>query len=92
MNDESKKKLTKVSVKQDGGSTILYSPKTFPKAPEKGAQSRDNKQRAETHYAPWPRGRDHANNAMQWKTSKLTRMCQQSQCDICHKTINTLQT
>jgi hypothetical protein len=90
MNDESKKKLTKVSVKQVRGSTILYSPKTVPKTPDKGAWSRDNKQRAETHYAPWPRERDCIENTIRWRKKELTTKRQWSQCDIHHETINAM--
>jgi hypothetical protein len=91
MNDESKKRLTKASVSQNKRSTVLYSPKTVPKAPDKGAQYIDGKKRTEAHYAPWPKERDHINNMTWWKTSRWTKMCQQSQCDICHETINVMQ-
>jgi hypothetical protein len=89
-NNKSKKRLTKVSVSQNKRSTALYSPKTVLKAPDKGAWHIDGKKRIKAHYAPQPKGRDHINNATWWETSRWTKMCQQSQCDICHKTINAM--
>jgi hypothetical protein len=61
-DNEYKRRLTKSSVSKNKRSTVLYSPKTTPKAPDKGDQCIDNKLRTEAHYAPWPRERDHIEN------------------------------
>jgi hypothetical protein len=87
-DDESKRRLTKLSVSKNKRSTVLYSPKIAPKAPDKRAQHTDDKLRTKAHYAPQPKVRDHVNNMMRWETRKLMKTHQQSQHDICHETEN----
>jgi hypothetical protein len=88
-DDESKRRLMKSSVSKNKRSTVLYSPKIAPKAPDKRAQHTDDKLRTKAHYAPQPKVRNHVNNTMRWETRKLIKTHQQSQHDICHETENT---
>jgi hypothetical protein len=90
-NNESKEKLTTKSVNPNSWRTTLYSPKTTPKVPDKGAWHIDDKWRTETQYTPRPRGRDHIHNAMRWREKESTTKHQQSQHDIHHETINMMQ-
>jgi hypothetical protein len=91
MNVKHKEKLMMKSVNQNNWRTTLYSPKTTPKAPNKGAQHIDDKLRTEAHYAPRPRERDRVENMTRWREKELTTKRQWSQCDIHHKTINATQ-
>jgi hypothetical protein len=87
-DDKSKRRLMKSSVSKNKRSTVLYSPKMTPKAPDKGAWHIDDKLRTEAHYAPQPRERDCVENTTWWREKELTTKRQQSQCDIHHETIN----
>jgi hypothetical protein len=66
----------------------VYSPKTTPKAPDKGARHIDDKLRTEAHYAPRPRERDCVENTTRWREKESMTKHQRSQCDIHHETRN----
>lgn len=89
VNDKSGKKLMKLSVNQNEKSTMLYSTKTAPKAPDKGAQCVDDRNNTEVHNTPQPAGRDCVEQSLKLHQQD-THVHQWSLCDSCHTSHDTM--
>ena len=85
LNIVAKEKLTILSVSVPKRSTLLCSPTTVPRAPDKRAHCVNDEQDTEAQVAPRPMGKGHAGTSQTpFINSLLTRMRQWSLCDRNH--------